>query len=123
MEGERKKRKMAIEDYKEEEDEEKKIEKFFALIRSTREVRDRLRRGLNEEKEKEEKKVQKKATAIWYPTFQPEDFMEDSKSRSLGATPAGPSKSEGKGKEEKVKEPEEADEGGKDLDLDLNLSL
>ena len=124
MEGERKKRKMENEGG--EEDEEEKMEKFFALIRSTREVRNRLMRtGANLIEKEEGKKVEKdKALLVWNPTFQPEDFIDEedndkSKSSNPGATtPAGPSNK----KEEKDHE-EEDKEGGGDDGLDLKLSL
>ncbi|KAF5454217.1 hypothetical protein F2P56_023899 [Juglans regia] len=128
MEGKGKKRKMdneegGGEEEEEEEDEEKKMEKFFALIRSTRDVRDRLRTGVNESKDKEEKRpVEKeiKTTAVWNPKFQPEDFPGEYKPKSStpgASTPPGPSK-----REEKEEEEEEEDRGD-DKGLDLNLSL
>ncbi|KAK9291912.1 hypothetical protein L1049_019863 [Liquidambar formosana] len=80
-------------------------------IRRTREVRDRLIGETDRSKEKEKKKAEeKKAVAVWNPSFKPEDFMEDGHFKS---NPAGPSKSEGDKKEE-----EERGNG-----LDLNLSL
>ncbi|KAG6701211.1 hypothetical protein I3842_08G154200 [Carya illinoinensis] len=121
MEGERKKRKMASEEG--EDDEEEKIEKFFALIRSTREVRDRLKStGFNEysKDQKEEKRVEKeiKRITVWNPTFQPEDFIEDGKSSKStpGTTQPGPSKST-KGNEEE----DRSEDGNHGLDLNLSL--
>lgn len=67
MEGERRKRKLESE----EENEEQKMEKFFALIKSTKDVRDLL------SKEKIDKKADdEKAKGIWTPMFQPEDFID-----------------------------------------------
>lgn len=64
MEGERRKRKLEDE---EEENEEQKMEKFFALIRSTKDLLS---------KEKTDNKVEeKKEKGIWNPTFQLEDFI------------------------------------------------
>ncbi|XP_057439064.1 uncharacterized protein LOC130730931 [Lotus japonicus] len=60
MEGERRKRKLEAE----EENEEQKMEKFFALIKSTKEAHDLL-----------SSKEKTKAKCIWNPTFQPEDFI------------------------------------------------
>ncbi|XVE89519.1 hypothetical protein DITRI_Ditri20bG0003100 [Diplodiscus trichospermus] len=106
----------------EKEEEQEKIEKFFALIRSTKEMRDHLRNrpnGSKEEEEGEEKK--KQVAAAWNPTFQPEDFIEDSKfkkpSVANDAPAAGPSS---KTQHEQEKE---AKEGEEDCSLDLKLSL
>jgi len=52
---------------REEESEEEQMEKFFALIKSSKDARDRL------SKEKEEEK----AKGVWKATFEPEDFMDD----------------------------------------------
>lgn len=58
----------------EEESEEEKMEKFFALIRSTKEARDRLSKEReNHKKLSEEDKFKN----VWNPTFQPEDFIHD----------------------------------------------
>ncbi|XP_068340377.1 protein NIM1-INTERACTING 1-like [Pyrus communis] len=110
MEGGSKKRKMEIE----EEDEEEKIEKFFALIRSMREVRELLRGNSNVPKEKtdEKKKEDGKAAGGWNPKFQPEDFLEDVK--NSGHHGAGPSKTE---------EKEDKEENGGGNAINLNLSL
>ncbi|KAG6646799.1 hypothetical protein CIPAW_07G033600 [Carya illinoinensis] len=115
MEGERKKRKMDNEEVgeeEEEEDEENKIEKFFALIKSTRDLRDRLS-GVNEPKDKEEKRpVEKeiKTTAVWNPKFQLEDFAGEDKPKSPGAsTLPDPSKREEKEEEREVEEEDRGD--------------
>ncbi|GAV73379.1 hypothetical protein CFOL_v3_16865, partial [Cephalotus follicularis] len=94
-----KKRKMGHE-----EEEEEAMEKFFALIRSTREVRERLLQGSKELKGEMNKKVEeeKLQVATWYPSFQPEDFMEDAKLKSsvVESQAAGPSSTSKKGKED-----------------------
>ncbi|XP_022742070.1 protein NIM1-INTERACTING 3-like [Durio zibethinus] len=117
-----KKRKMENEKEEEsdDEEEEEKVKKFFALIRSTREMRDRLRNVPNGSKEEEEKKKKKQeeksVAAMWNPKFQPEDFMEDSKSKNpLSVNDAGPSS--------KREQEKETKEGGEDSSLDLKLSL
>lgn len=117
MEGERKKRK--IQD--EEEDEEEKIEKFFALIRSTRQVCELLRGSSNGPQKKDQNKNQegdreKGTGGVWNPTFQPEDFL-DQDDKNTGAVPgAGPSKIQQQQQEEKKE-----DKGGIGLDLKLSL--
>ncbi|GMJ11156.1 hypothetical protein HRI_004784800 [Hibiscus trionum] len=132
----RRKRKMGNEEEKDDEDddEEKKVEKFFALIRSTREVRDRLRNvavpnGSKEEEYRKKKEEEEKAAAAdcggrWNPTFQPEDFMENSVSGSknhLALNDAGPSSEIKHGPEKEGKDG--GGEGGGGLDLNLSLSL
>ncbi|XVF05912.1 hypothetical protein REPUB_Repub06bG0002600 [Reevesia pubescens] len=128
MESGRKKRKMGNGEEKDIEEEEEKVEKFFALIRSTREMRDRLRNVPNgsKEEELEKKKLQEEksvAAAVWNPTFQPEDFMEeDSKSKinhPLVVNDAGPSSK----REQEQEQEKETNEEGEDTGLDLNLSL
>ncbi|XP_027367550.1 protein NIM1-INTERACTING 3 [Abrus precatorius] len=126
MEGERRKRKIE----KEEESEEVQMEKFFALIKSTKDVRDRLC------KEKEEEK----AKGVWKPTFQPEDFIDDEDLVRINIMPApapateatGPSGKETKDGVDKDSAEASAaaplDENGSknkacDDDLDLTLSL
>lgn len=61
MEGDRRKRKLE----EEEENEEQKMEKFFALIRSTKDLLSNKEKTVEEKKEK----------GIWNPTFQLEDFI------------------------------------------------
>ncbi|EOY11722.1 Uncharacterized protein TCM_026807 [Theobroma cacao] len=130
MESGRKKRKMGNQEEEEddeeeeeeddEEEEEEKVEKFFALIRSTREMRDRLRNVPNGSKEEEERKKQeeKQVAAVWNPKFQPEDFMEDSKPKNLLAVnEAGPSSNR------EQEQGQDTKEGGEDGGLDLKLSL
>ncbi|XVF31505.1 hypothetical protein REPUB_Repub16aG0151700 [Reevesia pubescens] len=123
MESERKKRKMGkeLQEKDDDDDEEEKVEKFFALIRSTREMRDRLRNAPNGSKEEEERKKQEVKpvnAALWNPTFRPEDFMEDSKSKNpLLVNHAGPSSKIEQEQERETKE------RGEDSELDLKLSL
>ncbi|KAK6915704.1 NPR1/NH1-interacting protein [Dillenia turbinata] len=130
MDGERKKRKVDRED-----NEEEKMEKFFALIRSTKEVRDHLLGEGSELKEKEKEKEEKKEAAegekqraVWNPTFQPEDFMENPPQHQTG----GPSEQEetpadqpGTSKQNEAKEddagPPPNGTGRKDRDEDLLL--
>lgn len=73
MEGEER-RKRKIEN--EEENEEQKMEKFFALIKRTKDVRDRFYK----EKLTDTKKIDGERAAagstIWNPKFQPEDFID-----------------------------------------------
>ncbi|KAK2403395.1 protein NIM1-INTERACTING [Trifolium repens] len=57
----------------EEDEEEAKIETFFALVRSMRETRDRWNKNKMSENVKEENRV----VSVWKPMFQLEDFMED----------------------------------------------
>ncbi|KAB5527334.1 hypothetical protein DKX38_021181 [Salix brachista] len=82
MDGASKKRKLFHDDL----DEEEKIEKFFALINGIREARDRLMNApdlalklemdtSNGNKRKLEEK--KKQFTVWKPSFQREDFMEE----------------------------------------------
>lgn len=150
MDGGRKKRK--TEDAEVEEDnEEEKMEEFYALIRSTRDIRewmfmssvDRLR--LEENQKKKADHDQNKPIAVWNPTFEPEDFREDQPaqkelSAAADAAPplppapaaatsmiinqeeAGPSNSRKEYDEAKDQGDDKA--GGEDHhDLDLNLSL
>lgn len=119
MEAERRKRKI------EEENEEAKIEEFFALIRSTREIRDRLRRNSNQDNKKKtsDHNYHNKAIngSVWNPTFRIEDFLEDHKTTPvvIRIGQEGPSNQK-EGKEEGIyhKEQDKGDNG-----LDLNLSL
>ncbi|KAF9669223.1 hypothetical protein SADUNF_Sadunf14G0085500 [Salix dunnii] len=86
MDGASKKRKLFHDDL-DEENEEEKIEKFFALINGIREARDRLMNASdlalklqidttnNSNKRKLEEKKQQ--FTVWKPSFQREDFMEE----------------------------------------------
>lgn len=132
MEGDRRKRK--LEEEEEEENEEQKMEKFFALIRSTKDLLS---------KEKTDNKVdEKKEKGIWNPTFQLEDFIgygEPVGKSNVSVTDhhAGPSEKEKEGMTEKENlqeetttaaaavapaEENEVKEKASDS-LDLNLSL
>lgn len=74
-------------DQDEEENEEEKIDKFFRLIKSIREARDRLMTQesdvLKESENKRKKKMmvgekeEKQKLQVWKPSFLLEDFMED----------------------------------------------
>lgn len=66
MEGERRKRKIENE---EENDEEQKIERFFALIKRTKDVRDRFYKETKQMDGEREK-------GIWNPKFEVEDFVD-----------------------------------------------
>ncbi|GMN44095.1 hypothetical protein TIFTF001_013297 [Ficus carica] len=92
----RKKRKL-------DEPDEEKVEEFFALIRSTREARDRLRNnncssgsGLNKKKDYNfenfsngdgsgDRIIAAKEIGVWNPTFRPEDFLNDHE-KKIGTT-------------------------------------
>ncbi|KAK2977194.1 hypothetical protein RJ640_008819, partial [Escallonia rubra] len=79
MDGERRKRKIEQNEQRED-DEEGKMAKFFSLIRSTKEVRERIMGGAAAVgKSKEEQKLgnEEKPATTWNPTFRSEDFMED----------------------------------------------
>lgn len=133
MAGERKKRKIENEKEEDEDDDERKMEMFFALIRSTRDVRDRLKGGVGVNESRVEKgedhdekkmmmmRVEKDQKAIWNPTFRPEDFVQDLDKSQL----AGPSERE----REREKEEEEDEHKEEmitkedDKGIDLNLSL
>ncbi|KAJ4828307.1 hypothetical protein Tsubulata_007833 [Turnera subulata] len=102
------------------EDEEEKIEEFFALIRSTREMREQMRRNSDESKGKEEKKVEQKVATAWNPSFQPEDFGEDTKDSHHHQASSSRREELEQGKKE-----EDGGGGGSGSDkgLDLKLSL
>ncbi|XP_062144983.1 uncharacterized protein LOC133852273 [Alnus glutinosa] len=126
MAGERKKRKMESEEGQEEdEDDERKMEMFFALIRSTRDVRDRLKEKSSSEDHV--KKVEKDhLKAIWNPTFRPEDFMQQDHDKSKMMSPPGREPQPGPSKPEKEEEEEDDHKevgGNPGNGIDLNLSL
>lgn len=71
-----------------EEDQEAKMEEFFALVRSIRESRERLMNlgsdGYGEIREKggkkmKEKEEENKVRSVWKPEFKVEDFFEEKK--------------------------------------------
>ncbi|XP_030551731.1 NRR repressor homolog 1-like [Rhodamnia argentea] len=153
MDGDRKKRKIDTEPVAEEESEEEKMEKFFALIQSTREVRDHLRgSGVSssegteksrEDRRKAEEDQPRPKEPAWNPAFRPEDFSQDPflyKSSTTPTTPdvpsssgheaqAGPSQSKrddaGKNDadDKKKREKDGEDDDNGDDSLDLKLSL
>ncbi|KAG8369042.1 hypothetical protein BUALT_Bualt15G0109200 [Buddleja alternifolia] len=111
MDGDKKKRKILEFDCQEE-NEEEKMEKFFALIKSTREVRQQMVvAGQNKEIAAGDKP---QSAAAWNPTFTPEDFMEGPPSPPTAVAVPGPSTEEEK--------QESGDKNGEE-GLDLNLSL
>ena len=104
----------------EEEEEEEKIEKFYTLIKSIREARDRLIKGpdcdrkIDPHKEEINKEVQ-----VWKPSFQREDFMELDANHDQLVTIKSPL-------DQKVlgSNPQKEEEVIKEaLELDLTLSL
>jgi len=116
----------------EEENEELKMERFFALIKRTKDVRDRLYTGnkkMDEEKER----------SIWNPKFEVEDFIDcrDMPKSSKVSDPdhhdlAGPSSKELIDKKEDFQDATQLvaaeEDNGEEKDkrsehLDLNLSL
>ncbi|KAK2996742.1 hypothetical protein RJ639_025444 [Escallonia herrerae] len=117
MDGERRKRKIE-QNEQEEDDEEGKMAKFFSLIRSTKEVRERIMGGAAAVgKSREEQKLgnEEKPASTWHPKFRLEDFMEDGQGQPSRVVHASRSKGEKGGKhDEKEKE-------GDGLDLKLSL--
>lgn len=120
MEGEKRKRKLENED---QESEEQQMEKFFALIKSTKDVRDRLSKGKNEEKAPK---------GVWNPTFQPGDFVDDEELARINISfshppAAGPSEKQEEAVEKELPELAAAEnENNKEKasdNLDLTLSL
>ncbi|XAR61455.1 hypothetical protein NMG60_11035161 [Bertholletia excelsa] len=91
MEGESKKRKIGEGDpgakvfqIEHDDDEEKKMDAFYSILRSMREARRRAT-NVNVEEHKRKKMMNgveqsnDKLVAVWNPTFQPEDFVENNK--------------------------------------------
>ncbi|KAL5561067.1 hypothetical protein UlMin_030814 [Ulmus minor] len=77
---------------REEEEEEVKIEKFFSLIRSYREARNRLMRKESIEKKNKRVKMMTKEEEesnrnSWVPSFESEDFTEEVGFRSEPPNP------------------------------------
>ncbi|EOA38670.1 hypothetical protein CARUB_v10010607mg [Capsella rubella] len=102
-----------------EEDEEKKIDTFFKLIKNYQEARKRRREELAENSSGVRKKSNSgERSAVAVPAFQPEDF-------SQRRTDLKPLMSVLDHKEDstKVKEEEETQEQKEDKALDLNLTL
>ncbi|GMP39879.1 hypothetical protein CsSME_00010550 [Camellia sinensis var. sinensis] len=113
MDGESRKRKMENE---EDDDDEEKMQKFFALIRSTRDARKRVMSGADKLQEAE-KKGGKPAEA-WNPSFQPEDFMEGGGDPSKAPPPQA-----SLALALAIAEQEQDHKGGDNDGLDLKLSL
>ncbi|XP_075489034.1 uncharacterized protein LOC142527924 [Primulina tabacum] len=121
--GDKKKRKMEeniniISYANEEENEEEKMEKFFALLKSSRELKERLaiRNSQSHSKKSDNEKAAAAAASAWNPAFLFEDFEPSPPTPQAGnecaeAQKAGPSS---KTKDE--------DKNGDEV-LDLNLSL
>lgn len=104
----------------EEEDEETKMEEFFALAQISREIRERLiRRGAPAPESSNLREREQKA---WIPRFKPEDFVDDD--GPSGGCQRPPPLSNGEA--DPPKEDSREDEEGKQKDsnwLDLKLSL
>ncbi|KAF5455448.1 hypothetical protein F2P56_025021 [Juglans regia] len=110
------------------EDDEQKMEKFYDLIRNIREARDRFMNGSDATKGIQNKKKNKKAgedhhhqeqtnIQVWTPSFEREDFMEESRREAQFKTVhAGSSEREAGARKDNDKEEEEER-------LDLKLSL
>ncbi|CAL0300144.1 unnamed protein product [Lupinus luteus] len=114
MDGGRRKRKLE----NEEESEEKQMEMFFALVKSTKDVRGRLSKC----------KEKGKAKGVWNPTFLPEDFIDDEELARINIShPPSASSSEKEKEIEKVlpeaeaAETENKERAGDNLDLRLSL--
>lgn len=140
-EGERKKRKITIEAEAEakEEDEDVKMEKFFALIRSTKDIRDRL---LESEESRQQRKMAAERENIrrWPPLIPvAQDLEENHQKRKIaliGANQQDACACAKRSKEEddtnKAHDDDDDDDDdndkknphqGRRFELDLNLSL
>ncbi|WMV12172.1 hypothetical protein MTR67_005557 [Solanum verrucosum] len=115
----------------EEEDEDEKIDKFFALIRSTKDIRDRLlarnqvterSKILEENNNNRDSAHNNSAVGIWNPWIQSQDFMVIDASAIAGPSNSNSNKQH---KEDETGEKLGTKEEKKCnmLDLDLNLSL
>ncbi|XP_019187837.1 PREDICTED: uncharacterized protein LOC109182192 isoform X2 [Ipomoea nil] len=144
MDGDKRKRKM-MENVaaEEEETEEEKIENFYALIRSTKDLRDRMAGKLapppqenNNNKATgacQDKAPPQSPVGVWNPSFRPEDFVEEYTQplNIVSEATAGPSGSKDKQQENNNNNNNVSKEGPdseyEDYDhrhnLDLNLSL
>ncbi|KAJ6729327.1 PROTEIN NIM1-INTERACTING 3-LIKE [Salix viminalis] len=127
MDGAGKKRKLFNDDL-DEEDEEEKIERFFALIKGIREARDRLMNvpdpalkpemdGKNQKRKLEE---EKKQVTAWKPLFQREDFMEETE-KLKELIPAAAVSSSLVDSSDQRKEAVKNDDNKASLDLNLSL--
>lgn len=134
-EGERKKRKITIEAEAEEEDEDVKMEKFFALIRSTKDIRDRL---LESEESRQQRKMAAEREHIrrWPPPIPvAQDLEENHEKRKIaliGANQQGAcaKRSEEEDDTNRADDDDNDDDSdkknhhqGRRFELDLNLSL
>ncbi|KAG2697766.1 hypothetical protein I3843_07G120100 [Carya illinoinensis] len=123
------KRKICHDHDDEVEDDEQKMEKFYDLIRNIREARDRLMNGSVPTKGLQNKKNKKKAEEdhhqeqtniqVWTPSFEREDFMEESRREAQFKTVHAGTTSEREAGARKEKDKEEEEEER----LDLKLSL
>ncbi|GAB4855673.1 hypothetical protein Ancab_024295 [Ancistrocladus abbreviatus] len=116
MEGDRKKRRVVRED---EEDEDVKMEKFFALIKNSWDLRGSLLGG-EQSRDGGKKKAedeQRQSAPIWRPCFEPEDFGLNVLLKGDPTAEACPSR----GQKENGKESEGNENGGSGLDLNLSL--
>lgn len=138
-EGERKKRKITDEAEAEEEDEDVKMEKFFALIRSTKDIRDRLLES-DESRQQRRMAAERENTLRWRPPIPvPQDLEKNHQKRKIaliGANQQDTCASAKRSEEEDDNNKADDDDDGKDdndkknhhhqgrrLELDLNLSL
>ncbi|CAK7340469.1 unnamed protein product [Dovyalis caffra] len=77
MEEDRKTKLDALAEEQENDDEDEKIEKFFAIIKRLRDVRKYSTNSLRvQEARKIANKAKKVQASVWTPKFQPEDFEE-----------------------------------------------
>ncbi|KAJ8630657.1 hypothetical protein MRB53_023980 [Persea americana] len=76
MEGDSRKRaacvSLSLQD--DDDDEDEKMERFFSLIRNIRATKEGLMKEANESKPK---KPKEERAAVWIPTFECEDFMQE----------------------------------------------
>lgn len=111
MEGDSRKRAASASLSSPDDEEEEKMERFFTLIRNIRASKEGMLKGGNQSKHKKPKEDR---AAVWTPTFEWEDFMQEINLK----TPAifsNPSKNPSKEKEN--------EENTRLESLDLNLSL
>jgi hypothetical protein len=109
MEEERKYKLSTFSEEEENDDEDERIEKFFAIIRRLRDARMYSRTCLREQEAcKIAKKAKKAHAPVWTPKFQLEDFEEPGLESTRISQPSSSNKECGKEKKE---------------ELDLNLTL
>lgn len=120
MDEDGKKRKAAPEDNRQQEEEEAKMEEFFALIRSTRDIQERLTRSRSVLQESSN--PNQREPTVWTPRFEPEDFAGGG--GPSGSSPHPPPVSEGGGGHSKEDAGGEREEGMQQEDTtELNLKL